>query len=74
MSKPDVSVEIESEKMSVSFGGGMELQGLHNTALSVIYNKERYDRELFMAAQNYLRNLLIYASDALGKPIGGKHD
>ena len=74
MNKPDGIAEVNSEQLEVRFGGGMELQGLHNTALSILYNQERYSKELFHAAGNYLQNLLIHATDELCKPIGGKND
>lgn len=75
MSKPDGVVEnVSGELLNVKFGGGMELQNLHNTALSILYNAERYPRDLTLAAGSYLHNLLIHATDDLCKPIGGKND
>ena len=75
MSKPDGTVENESDgSVNVKFGGGMELQNLHNTALSILYNAERYPKDLALAAGIYLHNLLIHATDDLCKPIGGKND
>ena len=52
---------------------GMELQNLHNTALSILYDAERYPKDLALAAGSYLHNLLIHATDSLSKPIGGKN-
>ena len=74
MGKSEASVELQGETMQVRFGGGMELQNLHNTALSIIYNVERYPKDLVLAAGSYLHNLLIHATDDLCKPIGGKND
>jgi hypothetical protein len=76
MSKPDATVsEIGSNNLEVKFGGGMELQNLHNSALYCMHNPDvKLDRELWQAARNYLLNLFISATDALCKPIGGKDD
>ena len=74
MSKPDGISEVQGEQLEVRFGGGMELQGLHNTALSILYNQDRYSKELWQAARNYLQNLLIHATDELCKPVGGQND
>lgn len=75
MSKPDGVVENESDgTVNVRFGGGMELQQLHNTAVSILFNCDKYPKELSQAAHNYLLNLFISATDALGKPIGGNYE
>jgi hypothetical protein len=77
MNKPEATVTVtepESNQLEVRFGGGMELQNLHNSALYCMHNPDvKLDRELWQAARNYLLNLFISATDVLGKPIGG-HD
>ena len=75
MSKPDGIAEVQGEQLEVRFGGGMELQNLHNSALYCMHNPDvKLDRELWGAARNYLLNLFISATDGLGKPIGGKNE
>jgi hypothetical protein len=75
MSKEDGVVESNGDIVNVKFGGGMELQNLHNSALYCMHNPDvKLDRELWHAARNYLLNLFISATDALCKPIGGKDE
>lgn len=75
MTEEDGTIQVGDDIVNVKFGGGMELQNLHNSALYCMHDPDvKNDRELWHAARNYLLNLFIKATDALGEPIGGKND